>query len=273
MKDYVESIIAAHLRQLNLPGDKGATTYAEYIQKLVLEWSFKASSCLDTELDRIQTKFCTAHGGDAKKGFTFAPLEDEVKFPSQVAPQVPKGVLREASNLSSKERAAEITNVNLMDNLLEPQSTQDFVSAVMVKLREDMTIYTPAAEEFQIVSFPSPMAYFQKSFGNRSPDLPFYSRCDNSSPHCITFMLDVKPCEDGDFGDEQVGHIVDMTRELLTTEQTRRTGMICGLTDGSRFQFFRVWRYGADGVKVDASRIFKGQEGWQVQYSALSYRI
>lgn len=178
-------------------------------------------------------------------------------------------VLREASTLSANERVAEKANMNLMYNLQEPQSTQDFVSAVMVKLKEDLTIYTPAAEKFQMVSFPSPMAYFQKSFGNRSPDLPFYSRSDTSSPHCITFMLDVKPCAEGRFTKEQVGHIIDMARELLTTEQTGRFGMLCGLTDGSRFQFFKVQRNdshaGAGGIQVEASRPFTSSEGWQVQ--------
>lgn len=264
---WVHYLIDARFRLLNLPGDKGATTYADYIQKLIARESFRDAYSLNADLESIWQKFCTAQGGDVEKGFTFAPLKDKVIFPAQVAAQNnSKRILDEPSHLSEKERASPVW---LMENLQEPQNTQDFVSAVMVKLKKEMTIYTPTASKFQIVSHPDPMAYAQKSFGNRSPDLPFWSDPDTTSPHCITFMLDVKPCEVGEFKDEQIGHIIDMVQELLNTDQKSRSGMICGLTDGSRFQFFRVKRFGSGGgaydISVEASRIFLEKEGWQVR--------
>ena len=211
--------------------------------------------------------FCKDLGWESNHGFTFAPT-DQVKFPSEIAEHSAKRTLGEASKLREGEILADVSNKRLMANLLEPESTQDFVSAVIVKLKAEMMVYSPDSnpKKFQINSFPSPMAYRINSFGNRSPDLPFWSRSNTSSPHCITFLLDVKPCVKGEFTDEQVGHIIDMTCELLTTVQTGRRGMICGLTDGSRFKYFRVLRHGgADCIKVEASRTFEGWEGWQVQ--------
>lgn len=262
----------------NGSGNKGPTTYAEYIQQLAQCGSYSSSQKLDTELQKLKDDFSIAHI-EQTDAFHFAPPSANVKFPAQIAEQTPEKYLGEASKLSAEERVAEVSNAKLMENLQEPQSTQDFVSAVLVKLAEEKTVYfhkkiktkkgksmtTIIPKSFQMTSFPSPMAYVQKSFENRSPDLPFRSYSNTSSPHCITFMLDVKPCEPNkEFTDDQKGHIVDMVRELLTSVQKSRRGMICGLSDGSRFQYFRVLLL-PDGIQVEASRSYIGDDGWQVQ--------
>jgi len=77
--------------------------------------------------------------------------------------------------------------------------------------------------------------------------------------------MDVKPRADGEFTDEEIGHIISLTTALLAKQHEKRLGMICGLTDGYRFQYFRVLRKpNGGGATVDASRTFTGYGGWQV---------
>lgn len=262
IREYVAFSVREQM--LKHPGKKGERTYAEILHLMTEDGQYSYSNYLDDDLEKITSNF-RKEVGCTQDSFSFADSNTVLKFPAEVAASMPEEkVLRQPSELNALEKTALKSNALLMGNLAQPQSTQDFVSAAIVLLKEDMVVYGDEPRKFKMVSFPDPMAYTRKSFGDRSPDLPFLSHPNTTSPHCITFMLDVKPAKEGEYTDEEIGHIVDMARELLNTVQMARRGIICGLTDGSRFQFFRVMRLEAPEIYVEASRIFTDMQGWEV---------
>ena len=238
---------------------------------LVLSSDYQTSDKLDKALIEILDAFKGKHKCK-REGFEF--YNGEITYPMMQVRDGKKVAMKESTNLTKEEKndpdVATKKNGKLMGNLTVPKSTQDFVSAVVVLLKEDKCIYKTGAREEQkqsklvLTSHPDPMAYVT-SFGTSKPDLPFFAFPNTTSPHCITFQMDVKPRDDGEFTDEQIGHIIYMTKDLLAKQHEGRLGMLCGLTDGNRFQFFKVLRKGTGGgVTVVASRTYNGLEGWQV---------
>ena len=80
----------------------------------------------------------------------------------------------------------------------------------------------------------------------------------------IIFFGDVKPAGEADFIDEQKGHILDMAIDFMTKVQIDRTHLFCFLTDGKRFQFFRVTREDNDSFVFSQSEVLLEHIGWQV---------
>ena len=60
--------------------------------------------------------------------------------------------------------------------------------------------------------------------------------------------------------------MLDMTRQLLMEYQKRRGLMYCFLTDGYRFQFFKVERHRSHDFIFQESNVYEGITGWQVPY-------
>jgi serine/threonine protein kinase len=67
----------------------------------------------------------------------------------------------------------------------------------------------------------------------------------------------------GDFPDAEIGHILDLAKVLLRSYQVFRRVLYCFLTDGERFQFFRVERR-IDGFFFQQSSVFSNTMGWQI---------
>jgi hypothetical protein len=106
------------------------------------------------------------------------------------------------------------------------------------------------------------------SFNQRRPDIAIYQQ--NQRGACsITMLGDVKGrSSNRDFPDEEVGHILDMARELMMDHQFLREFIYCFLTDGYRFQFFNFQKDSRnDTFAYHPSPVYVGQEGWQVGFS------
>jgi len=78
---------------------------------------------------------------------------------------------------------------------------------------------------------------------------------------------DNKRRNQGNFADEEIGHILDMTQHLLSHFQKKRQFMYSFLTDGYRFQFFKALRFD-DKFKYEYSNVYLGFSGWQAGSSA-----
>jgi trehalose-6-phosphate synthase len=78
---------------------------------------------------------------------------------------------------------------------------------------------------------------------------------------------DVKGCgpRHKDFPEEEIGEILDMGKGILNKEQFTRTTLICFLTDGYRFQFFRCTRSErGSNISFEQSAVYGGESGWKV---------
>ena len=106
-------------------------------------------------------------------------------------------------------------------------------------------------------------AFKHPSFLNRRPDVVFH-RNSRAGELAIIFFGDVKPAGEADFTDEQKGHILDMAIDFMTKVQIDRTHLFCFLTDGKRFQFFRVTREDNDSFVFSQSEVLLEHIGWQV---------
>jgi hypothetical protein len=111
---------------------------------------------------------------------------------------------------------------------------------------------------------PDPEAFSRPSFGHRKPDVVAY-RGSNRGAFAIALIGDCKGVVslDKDFQPAEIGHILDMSKDLLAKFQVFRHVMFSFLTDGHRFQFFKVQRE-SDGFHFTQSIVFTETLGWQV---------
>lgn len=100
------------------------------------------------------------------------------------------------------------------------------------------------------------------SFNKRKPDIVMY-KVGQQGACSITMLGEVKGrTSNGDFPDEQIGHILDISKELMSDHQFLRQHLYCFLTDGYRFQFFKCHK--RDGAIVfHSSGVYNGVLGWQ----------
>eukprot|EP01036_Dinobryon_divergens_P036525 gene36525-47580_t len=116
----------------------------------------------------------------------------------------------------------------------------------------------------QLTSVVDNQAYREVSFDGRKPDVVSYEAgCTGSL--AITFIGDVKrrSMASVDFTDQEQGHILDMGFDLMNI-QRHRLFLICFLTDGFRFQFFKIDRREGNEYYSQYSVVFKGLSGWQI---------
>jgi hypothetical protein len=105
------------------------------------------------------------------------------------------------------------------------------------------------------------------SYASRKPDIPCYVNNGQRGACSITMIGDVKGCgpRKVDFSNAEIGHILDMAKDLMTKEQFTRAKLYCFLTDGYRFQFYRCNRVQrGDEINFEQSPVYGGVRGWQV---------
>lgn len=101
------------------------------------------------------------------------------------------------------------------------------------------------------------------SFNNRKPNIVMY-KAGQQGACSITMLGEVKGrTSNGDFPDEQIGHILDMSKELMSDHQFLRQHLYCFLTDGYRFQFFKCHKQDSS-IVFHSSDVYDGVRGWQV---------
>jgi hypothetical protein len=102
-------------------------------------------------------------------------------------------------------------------------------------------------------------------FGMRKPDIVSYPIC-RTGVNAIVMIGDMKRSEktdNRDFTDAEVGHVLDMSIELLDDHQPWRSEFICFLSDSRRFQFFRLVKVNSE-VIVESSSVFNSLDGWRI---------
>lgn len=125
-------------------------------------------------------------------------------------------------------------------------------------------------EESAVQSVPLLDTENTPTLGSRKPDIPCYYLSVNqlSLLRMVTFV-ECKPRSATTgmpaFSPAEVGQVI-CTAELLLDKQPQRAFAIVGLSDGVRFQFFRVGRDGGTS-KVLVSCMFMNMDGWAVCYA------
>jgi hypothetical protein len=92
----------------------------------------------------------------------------------------------------------------------------------------------------------------------------YTTQLGRAGPLSIIFPTELKgalPRHRG-FPDEQVGQILDMVTQLMEFEQRSRLFMYSGLTDGYRWQFFKIIRT-ERSYQYQQSTIYNGLAGWR----------
>lgn len=159
----------------------------------------------------------------------------------------------------------------------DPNSgVQAYVTSVLRKISESTYVYAASktdpnkfvkkATRLALTSLLDPEAYRRQSFGHRKPDVVAYE-CLKSGAFAITLIGDCKGASslDKDFHEAEIGHILDMSKELLTKFQVFRYMMISFLTDGRRFQFFKMKREEGE-FHFSQSKVYTNTSGWQVDF-------
>lgn len=125
------------------------------------------------------------------------------------------------------------------------------------------------AKASQYSLFPNAQAV--PTFGTRKPDAAFHLKGQCGSLALVVIGEHKGRSSNGDFSNEEVGHILDMARDLMENHQVRRRHLYSYLSDGYRFQFFRTERTENGFVFFRKSSLFVGQAGVTVSLaSALS---
>lgn len=142
------------------------------------------------------------------------------------------------------------------------------------RVHRKRTVRVPFASAYvrkaqpEVVNFVSqPVdAHSQVSFSTRRPDVACYYR-DRRGASAITILGDVKGWSppEKDFPDDDIGHIIDMGKDLMTKQQFTRVFLYCFLTDGNKFQFFRCKRQRTGDIWYEQSAVYVGEKGWLVQ--------
>jgi len=141
------------------------------------------------------------------------------------------------------------------------EGVQTLVTKILEKLRNDDQTRKVAS------SLPDPLAFKSVAFCTRKPDIVNYEKGKTGSLG-ITSFGDLKCRGDGDFSDEQKGHVLDMAHSYMTKVGLNRPFIIVFLSDGVRWQFFRVAREGSDIKHFEGRICADYKEGWE-RYLAL----
>jgi hypothetical protein len=165
----------------------------------------------------------------------------------------------------------------ITENGVVTYGTQHFVTEQLILLQQgnlhrrkkksQMDFKVKAASSVQCLTVEvDANAYQNVSFRGRKPDIVYYEkgRCGELA---IVLIGDVKPRDNPnkEFTESQIGHILDMSKELMLESQPYRNKLISFLTDGYRFQFFEICRgYDSNNLEYHFTSPYLGVHGWQV---------
>ena len=202
---------------------------------------------------------------------------------------VRKGVLSHSPKLTKHLEDQSITwwpqglNDNTFPSLgdKEIRTCQPFVSKVLaifskgkVKVKSSTVKgkvnNSKTSQEVKIMSIPYLSAPSTPTVGKKRPDCVFYE-ANKTGNAAITLIGEVKSGGDGNFADEDIGQLTDVTTRVMRLQPFRRY-ILSFLTDGRRFQFYRCRRVKSD-YSFEYSSIFEGKEAWQVRYELEWMRI
>ena len=148
---------------------------------------------------------------------------------------------------------------------MEKTTCQNFVSEMLALFQKGKVkvIDGTGGKTVVVRSVPDPQAYQKRQVSNRGPDCLFYDGLDKTGNFAVTLEGEVKRGGKSKFSDDQIGQVTDGLQRLLDL-QPERVNMIGFMTDGRRFQFFRIHRR-HPGYHFDVSHVYLRQAGWQVR--------
>ena len=120
----------------------------------------------------------------------------------------------------------------------------------------------------KVQSIPDPEAFRKCSFGTRKPDVVNYAEGKNGALG-ITSFGELKGRRHGDFADEEKGHVLDMARSYMEDFGFNRPFLIVFLSDGVRWQFFRVVRQETSFRYLEGCMVSSHEEGWRMYLALL----
>lgn len=136
-------------------------------------------------------------------------------------------------------------------------------------LKKDGTFTKAVSIKDAVVCRPTGELCDTPTIGTRKPDIVVHHR-DGAGIWNIMLACELKSrdSDEGDFASAEVGHLIDTNFELLRQQPLRRF-TYSFISDGFRFQFFKVSRDrrdadAGDAFNVQSSRIFSGLVGWKV---------
>jgi hypothetical protein len=225
--------VADHLR-LSTDTKHGVTTEAEWVAALRSNGKLKHLESFDDFL--------------AVKGAGWINTTADFNFPGIGTGEIPRDNSVSGVQTYVTDKLNQILNAKYFHARKKKNPNQ------FIQQREELTLKIQ----------PDPDAFRRVSFGHRKPDVVAY-RGSNRGAFAIALIGDCKGVVslDKDFQPAEIGHILDMSKDLLSKFQVFRHVMFSFLTDGQRFQFFKVQRE-SDGFHFTQSIVFTDTLGWQV---------
>ena len=147
------------------------------------------------------------------------------------------------------------------DILFEDPDINGSEREVQAKFEDFLEMIRSRVKRSLLTSIPIKNAHNTASFGRRKPDL-VNAAIGMTGELAITSFGECQKPGPNDFTDEQVGHILGMAQVYLTKHAFHRHFLIVYLTDGRRWQFFRVQRNGSDLQYQKAPVLNNAMEGW-----------
>ena len=219
---------------------------------------------LRAEVDtKIDTKIAASKADASHKGATthaqfYQQLsnEDGLKFNCKIWTQRKKWPWKKQNCDPPKDMCPEAD-----------KNDQPGVQSHVTTILQALVSHTTALKK--AVSMPDPEAFKKTSFGSRKPDVVNYEK-NKTGSLSITSFGDLKGRGNGDFTDEEKGHVLDMARSYMTRIGFNRPFIYVFLSDGLRWQFFRVIRKGrGSDLKYEEGHVINDcVQGWE-HYLAL----
>ena len=146
----------------------------------------------------------------------------------------------------------------------ETKTCQPFVTSVLKHFTDGfVTVPTRKlrAKKVNILNMPFLEAFNSATVGRKKPDCIFYVRGKTGNT-AITLLGEVKGGGKGEFADEEIGQLTDVTERVMKCQPYRQF-MITFLTDGRRIQFYQCHR-SSSNYTFQFSSIYLGKSAWQV---------
>ena len=193
----------------------------------------------------------------------FNQLLSSIKIEGWIAPEKITEIVDSLPAMNTPEAEVEGTQ-SFVDNVLDYLRKSDNIT--IHKLSADKkTFIKSSTTTNSLTSVPKQDAFKTVSFLTRKPDIAALEM--NRTGSCsIVHMGEVKGRYDGDFHESDIGATIFKAELLLKLVQMYRKSFVTYLTDGYRFQFYRLIRQAREEniFHVEYSDVFTGVTGWQI---------
>eukprot|EP00978_Attheya_sp_CCMP212_P029057 scaffold102073_cov45-Attheya_sp.AAC.2 len=144
------------------------------------------------------------------------------------------------------------------------EHVQDAFEKIIARINDQVN-----TGERKAKSLPTPDSYKKRSFKTRKPDV-VNRQCGTTGLLGISAFGDLKKVGSNDFSSDEQGHVLDMATTFMDAN-IFRPFVIVFLSDGTRWQFYRVVREDKEKLMIYASTVInEAEEGWKHYLALLS---